>query len=474
MKKFMTKFFKTLLLLAPLLCGMAGFVILDRQPFLDSLFQCVIMYALNFGDTPPNFLVEIARWTAPLATASGIIMAFVSLKESVKNGLKYLHGSSVAVYGPERDKAEMLSQLGRNGIDGRDRFVKAQRYILLDGEEQNLAFYREHADFLKDCMVYLKCRSLQAQAVSEASLKLFCPEETAARLFWKRRCLYTASGEAGRQLRIVLLGFGKLGEELLFWGLQDNIFSPGQRIEYHVFGDCNAFLATHRELKQIGDPVICHPEAWYDALELIGQADMVAVLEQENQLALLRDLLFSTSRQEFDVFSPESGAAELLEGSGRLRLFDWEKEARKLENIFDEILYERAKRINLRYCSIYGGVEENAGNMELEWKRLDAFTRYSNISSADYHEVRLAMLEAMGLPADPGALPPDKLELLSELEHIRWCRYHYLNNWRYGRPDNGKSKDPARRIHADLVEYSTLTEEEKEKDRENIRILLSV
>ena len=84
------------------------------------------------------------------------------------------------------------------------------------------------------------------------------------------------------------------------------------------------------------------------------------------------------------------------------------------------------------------------------------------------------MLEAMGEPADPERLSPDRLELLSELEHIRWCRYHYLNNWQYGIPENGKSKDPVRRLHRDLVPYGQLTEEEKEKDRENIRILLSV
>lgn len=61
-------------------------------------------------------------------------------------------------------------------------------------------------------------------------------------------------------------------------------------------------------------------------------------------------------------------------------------------------------------------------------------------------------------------------ETLAHLEHIRWCRYHYINNWQHGKPENGR-KDKAKRIHADLVPYESLTEAEKDKDRENIRIL---
>ena len=27
---------------------------------------------------------------------------------------------------------------------------------------------------------------------------------------------------------------------------------------------------------------------------------------------------------------------------------------------------------------------------------------------------------------------------LAELEHIRWCRFHYLNHWKYGKTKNKK------------------------------------
>ena len=84
------------------------------------------------------------------------------------------------------------------------------------------------------------------------------------------------------------------------------------------------------------------------------------------------------------------------------------------------------------------------------------------------------MMAVLGWPADGDRLAPEQMELLAELEHIRWCRYHYLNSWKHGVPENGARKDPARRLHADLLPYRELTEAEKQKDRDNIKVLLSV
>ena len=58
----------------------------------------------------------------------------------------------------------------------------------------------------------------------------------------------------------------------------------------------------------------------------------------------------------------------------------------------------------------------------------------------------------------------------AELEHIRWCRYLLLNNYRYGVPENGENRDDVKRIHKDLVKYSDLEPSERDKDKEAIRI----
>lgn len=466
--------FCKIVLLLPMIVGVYGFVVLAGEPLLDSMFNCAVMYVMNYGDTPPNIMVEIARWTAPLATAGSVVLAVSSLKKWGVARLKYLRGGSAAVYGPEKEKEAVLAQLGRRGINGQDSFVKAERYILMDGESENFAFYRTYAEQLRRRHIYLKCESLPAQSISAPNLKLFCPEEIAARLYWRQRDVYSIWKNSSGTLKIVFLGFGKLGEELLCQGLQNNLFEPKQRLEYHIFGDCAAFLATHTGLKEISDPVVWHREPWYDSLALLEQADLLIVIRQKEQPAMLQTLLSATLRREIDVFSSEEPALELLAQQDRLRFFLWRTQAMDLTLLFEDMLYRRAKRINLRYCHLYQGIEETEENMETEWNKLDPFTRYSNISAADYHELRLKMMEIQGIADDAAVLSPESMELLAELEHIRWCRYHYLNNWRHGQPENGKAKDPARRLHTLLIPYNELPEEEKEKDRENIRVLLSI
>lgn len=467
------QFYKIVLLL-PLIVGVFGFVVLAGEPFLDSVFNCVIMYVMNYGNTPPNVMVEIARWTAPLATAGSVVLAVSSLKKWGVARWKYLRGDSVAVYGPEREKEAVLAQLGRRGINGQGDFVKAERYILMDGESENFAFYQAYTEQLKRRHIYLKCESLPAQSISVPNLKLFCSEEIAARLYWRQRDVYSLWKNSSGVLKIVFLGFGRLGEELLCQGLQNNLFDPKQRLEYHIFGDCAAFLATHTNLEEISDPVVWHREPWYDSLVLLEEADLLIVVWQNEQPAMLQTLLSATLRREIDVFSSEEPALELLAQHERMHLIPWQTQTLDLSLLFEDMLYRRAKRINLRYCHLYQGTEETEDNMETEWNKLDSFTRYSNISSADYHELRLKMMEIQAVPDDVAALSPESMELLAELEHIRWCRYHYLNNWRYGQPENGKAKDPARRLHTLLVPYNELPEAEKEKDRENIRVLLSI
>ena len=472
----MKKIFKicrVIIFVLPILLGAWGMHFLEGESLLDSVFNSLLMYFFCYTDHPANIFIEIARWLAPAVTASGVLLIFYRLRDNIIHFLLFYTGKSIAVYGPEGEKNAILDEIRHYRISGKDVFVPASRYILLNDEETNFAFYNANKAKMKNRTVYLKSQSLPAEAVCDSELRLFCPEESSARLFWKRNFLYPLSLQNDHKLNIVLIGFEKLGEELLLFGLQNNIFSPDQRITYHIFGDGTHFRASHLELDSISDPIIFYEKSWDLHLELIEQAYMVIVLTQKNQMELLRELLFTTIRERIHIFASDISRACLLDGNERLVIFDWKSEAQKLDYILNDTLFTHAKRINLRYAHIYSGVPETEESMENEWKALDTFTRYSNVSSADYHEVRLKMLAASGNSGTTD-LTDDELEFHAELEHIRWCRYHYLNNWKYGVPDNGKNKDKKLRIHSDLIPYQTLTEAEKEKDRENIRLLLSI
>jgi hypothetical protein len=76
--------------------------------------------------------------------------------------------------------------------------------------------------------------------------------------------------------------------------------------------------------------------------------------------------------------------------------------------------------------------------------------------------------EATGLAADHDAVIAahieQHLENMAELEHDLWCEERQCQGWRQGSP-----RDNARKIHPLLVHYMDLPENEKDKDRNQIR-----
>ena len=78
------------------------------------------------------------------------------------------------------------------------------------------------------------------------------------------------------------------------------------------------------------------------------------------------------------------------------------------------------------------------------------------------------MLEAEGVPTEFDKIPMEWKLRLSELEHISWSNYHYLNNWKYG-----EQKNQQLRTHPDLIDYESLTKIDKDKDLGNIEVLFS-
>ncbi|MCR5137071.1 MAG: hypothetical protein K6C12_08225 [Oscillospiraceae bacterium] len=455
--------------LLPLALGSAG-LIRTGEDVLDAAFSSVTMYTMGYGEEPANWMVQLARWVAPVATLSGIALLFFTAARTVSAWMKYLSGNSVVVYGEDPLPQNLKRECELPVTVGMEKLLPAHRYVLLWNEEKNMEFYREYQEKLRGRLVYMRCDALQSQISAGAKLHLFSAEETGARLYWKQAGMYSLSCTRNHELNIVLIGFGKLGEELLTWGLQNNVFHPDQRIAYHIYGDAEHFLLLHHELENISDSVIQHDETWDHDLENLRTADRIIVCEQEQQVKTVQELVLAIPGKQLDILTEEPEILNMMEEKDRFSVFRWRSEAMKPQNIFDELTLERAKAINLRYAHLYDSVEETKENAEIEWEKLNCFTRYSNISAADYHEIRQQMMEQW----ENQALTPDRLELLSELEHIRWCRFHYLNNWRYGQLPDGGRKDGVRRIHRDLIPYAELDEATKEKDRENIRVMLKI
>ena len=105
-----------------------------------------------------------------------------------------------------------------------------------------------------------------------------------------------------------------------------------------------------------------------------------------------------------------------------------------------------------------------------DWNKQNNFIRYSNVSQADHMPEKLRLLlgasasmedEKIGEKAVAAylALPAEEQEKLWKIEHIRWDRYHFMNNW-----DHAKERDNAKRRHNLLVCYEELDMHERSKD----------
>ena len=59
-----------------------------------------------------------------------------------------------------------------------------------------------------------------------------------------------------------------------------------------------------------------------------------------------------------------------------------------------------------------------------------------------------------------------EIETMARVEHLRWSWEKRLNGWTYG-----IAKDDIRKTHPSLVSYEQLSENEKGKDRELVKLI---
>lgn len=413
-------------------------------PFLDSVYSSVKLYsgAIESG-VEVGALLQMARFLALAATFNIVINALDRMNDVITR-LKLFSPNATVVYGDSSYVGYIYESLppGQR-IRGEEKLIGgASRYLIMfSGDNANLEFYNRNYESLKDKNVYLMLEDISRQNIENPLITVFSIAENCARQYWRDYPVI-------RNEKIAIIGFGDVGKNILFYGLQVNLIDPAQHLEYHIYGDGREFRREHTELDQLGpDEVIFHDDGKYEFAQM-ADFDRVIVCggTQANcNIAIVSKLFVSAPvSYQIYVYAPNGDIVSNLFGKDRLICFGTTKQTASPEIIFNEKSMEAARRQHESYMKKYGGTP---------WEKLDAFKRYSNVSSSDYRHVINRLLEE-GV----------SLETAAELEHIRWCRYHYLHNWKYG-----PAVDTAKRIHNCLVPFSELSEAEKIKDIEAIK-----
>lgn len=443
----------------PFLLGAAGYALAGER-LLDALYFSFSLYFVNLVSDSSNVLVEIARWTAALVTTAAVLYALKQVWTRLRWAVLCLGRDSVAVYcdGEERvcfpDKEHNVIYPGWEFRPGAKSHI-----ILLESDCESLAFYETNRDRLRGHPVYIGLRELDRGFMRDfPSVTFYDIDGAAARTLWKSLRLWRLGRE---RLAVVIWGSGHLGQNILDHGLLLNLFAPDQEIAYHLVGDTVLYqISRGRFLSGNADKIFFHdldsPSAW----EAVQQADVV-ILAEEATAERIQALCIACENGVVYYYAPkEADIGAYLKFPG---LHSFGKGLYTDENIRGEALVRQAKAQNYDYAKTYGHLAPGE-TADGAWKKLDGFTQWSNISSTDFQEV---------LPDILAARPALTMEALAELEHLRWCRFHTLNGWRYGIPESG-SRDMEKKLHKCLCPYEDLERKDKEKDRAVVRRVLSL
>jgi len=455
------------------------------EVWYDAMYYAFQAFLIDYQEADNgNVILYVGRVVCPILTATGLLALLRSGWKIIADWWVSRLGNATAVYYDTEQMKLMAKGFLRPVLMGEKVNRRAKSHVLLFEEDvDNLTFYEKYGEqFRPGSKVYIRLEDIESKLLKESKVYHFNTNEIISRTYWKERNLQKYLKDGSMKVKIAILGFDALGQNLLDYGLMNNVYSLKQRIEYHVWGDSLLYRNLLGDFDKMNDDTITfHEENWQEALDRLKAFDRI-IVTREPDVELLQTLLYLSCDAEIDFYNPDSVDLSKLYMGDKLTEFGMLKDVLTEEMIKTDKLYRDAKKVNYNYTVMYDESKAYTWErpdvetvMEAKWQELDGFTKGSNVACADYHKIRLLMMDAMGLRLE--TLTESDMDLLAKLEHIRWSRYHYVNHWHYGAPEDmpltkkgvKAAKDATRRLHTCLVPFEELSTENKEKDKNSIR-----
>jgi voltage-gated potassium channel Kch len=521
--------------------GALGFSFLGHTP-LDSLYLSIQLFVLESGaprDGVPAAL-EIARWCAPLFVAYTAIRTLLLLSRNTTQMLK-LHTFKGHV---------VICGLGQKGARLAEGFLQSQRRVVaIERNEQNemISAFREQgaivltgdagdtrllrkvgvekagelfvvtADDNENVEIAVRAYDLVGKRQEALKGRVRCYVhifKPYLRDLFKKHHVFTVTGDdfdarifniyersarilldkyppdvsttADKQVRILIAGFGWMGQSIALQAARTGHYRKGATIRIDIVdkadGVLDEFLESYPRLPDIV-PVTAHGMD-------VTVSSQVQQLEGQTfssvYICLGAEALSARAAQRFSTLFPSSsimlcmlprtGLATLLEGSGMLprnvHAFNMIHEACHPEAVVGHSLDTLANRIHEYYRS--GRVAANDGRLssqyDVDWDFLPEEVKESNRNQADHIRIKLRAVgydlcmtesgKSNGVPAKGRKFKKGPIEILAEMEHNRWKAERFLEGWRYGPEKNIDGK-----LHPDLVTWDKLPNSERDVNR---------
>lgn len=459
-------------------------------PVYTSFVASLDFVLVNFERPAENFFVEAARWGGLLYCGTAAIAVIQAAVERLRISRQAKKGKVVAIHG-DGILAETLSKnMGEKALLSNDsRSLAAKTHVILfEDDHDALDYYHRNMDRLSRAdNIYLHLSDIQRDKQEVENVILFNLAENTARRFW-------IDNSVGSHEKIVIIGCGALAENLLTQALLTNIEEIDNGIEYHIIGDFSEYCALHISLQDAvesgKDKIFFHGDVpWHTQLDEILSADMIILSQETNDnihiasrlinLGLgakdatnhrrTRIFLYTANEKSMllldDMIQPFGTASQMCREENVME--DWKRNAGKICNAVYHVGTETHALDSISSEDVDRYIHSEEG--ERDWNSLSAFNRRSNyaVSSHDIHKLKLMNdlgIDSGALSAGENArrfraLPQKDIDRLQHIEHIRWSRFLYLNNWTYG-----NERDNQKRIHNYLVRYEDLPDEVKNYD----------
>jgi voltage-gated potassium channel Kch len=306
---------------------------------------------------------------------------------------------------------------------------------------------------------------------------------------------------AGSPIRILVIGFGAMGEALIKQTARISHYLDHLKVEITIV-DKSVCAASERFLATYGDgksppcfvvPGISlrfverDPESLATITDFMPASETKPVvtymaLDDDSRsvsLAVRLRAMFGGDESPV-VICMKSDMSKLMEDDAfpftstrsihAFNIFDF---ACAHPVLMEEFTDEIARLIHKAYLDSQSADKASTNLSLVVWRELTEDLKDSNRWQADHLSVKLRAIgfESDGMAAlDRATGNPELLERLAEMEHRRWSAALLMDGWRYA----PGAKDPLRKTHRCLVPYDELSDNEKAKDDTMIRNIMNL
>ncbi|MBN2088150.1 NAD-binding protein, partial [candidate division KSB1 bacterium] len=149
------------------------------------------------------------------------------------------------------------------------------------------------------------------------------------------------------------------------------------------------------------------------------------------------------------------------------KCFGLPNQTNSIEFIIEEKLDQMAQAIHAEYLEKNPSeAEDNASKRS--WSQLSEEYRDANRQAADHIDIKLRAINCKTISVSgkqpPAKMTVEEIEILAKMEHNRWKAERLLKGWTYA-----PERDDVNKKHPCIVPWEDLPEDERDKDRQQVR-----